>query len=510
MGALTRVGPSSLTTSRSTYIRRTPAFSLPKDTCPVTWMSHWRSSSSSSVFNLCLPSMYPRIPLPDGLVEREGESQRECLTYEEFFEFVFTVLESPRIVSAVKSQRKRSSLCPSLVFTCKFEEIAWYSSEDSAGAWMINLLLGEHNCLSLPYQDLSMGNQEDAKSNKSEKPSTPPTPDQTQVHVYPDWAAAQAYYGPRMALPPYYTSALPPGYAPHPYIWGPPQQFIPPYGAPCAASYPHGAVYAQPSATMTPTPTIGEAPSKPSGDVGSGLMKKLKSFDGLGMPITNGKVEAAGNGAKPGASESTETEGTSDGSYGNTSGADQTRGKRLYEGASPAAVGKSEGGTAPDISLKMQSEAWLLNERELKREKRKQSNRESARRSRLRKQAEAEELALRVGHLTAENAALKTEINRLMQDSNNLRQENAVLMEKLKHPEAVEACAEGSDTEVDEKLPITTENLLSKVDNASPTEMSTEQEKEGYAKKVENSNAGSRLHQLLSTKPRADAAVAAT
>ncbi|KAK4787071.1 hypothetical protein SAY86_010904 [Trapa natans] len=506
MGALTRVGPSSLTTSRSTYI---PAYS-----CFLSPERHVSGDVDVALafflflllFNLCLPSMYPRIPLPDGLVEREGESQRECLTYEEFFEFVFTVLvpvESPRIISAVKSQRKRSSLCPSLVFTCKFEEIAWYSSEGLGKAYVT----AERS--SYDSKDLSMGNQEDAKSNKSEKPSTPPTPDQTQVHVYPDWAAAQAYYGPRMALPPYYTSALPPGYAPHPYIWGPPQ-FIPPYGAPCAASYPHGAVYAQPSATMTPTPTIGEAPSKPSGDVGSGLMKKLKSFDGLGMPITNGKVEAAGNGAKPGASESTETEGTSDGSYGNTSGADQTRGKRLYEGASPAAVGKSEGGTAPDISLKMQSEAWLLNERELKREKRKQSNRESARRSRLRKQAEAEELALRVGHLTAENAALKTEINRLMQDSNNLRQENAVLMEKLKHPEAVEACAEGSDTEVDEKLPITTENLLSKVDNASPTEMSTEQEKEGYAKKVENSNAGSRLHQLLSTKPRADAAVAAT
>lgn len=33
----------------------------------------------------------------------------------------------------------------------------------------------------------------------------------------------QAYYGPRMALPPYYNTAMPPGYAPHPYVWGPPQ-----------------------------------------------------------------------------------------------------------------------------------------------------------------------------------------------------------------------------------------------------------------------------------------------
>lgn len=32
-------------------------------------------------------------------------------------------------------------------------------------------------------------------------------------------------------------------------------------------------------------------------------MKKLKSFDGLGMPITNVNVEAMGTQAKPGASE---------------------------------------------------------------------------------------------------------------------------------------------------------------------------------------------------------------
>lgn len=47
----------------------------------------------------------------------------------------------------------------------------------------------------------------------------------------------------------------------------------------------------------------GETPSKPSGDAGRGLMKKLKSFDGLGMPITNVNVEAMGTQAKPGASE---------------------------------------------------------------------------------------------------------------------------------------------------------------------------------------------------------------
>lgn len=33
----------------------------------------------------------------------------------------------------------------------------------------------------------------------------------------------QAYYGPRVAIPPYFNSAVPPGHAPHPYMWGPPQ-----------------------------------------------------------------------------------------------------------------------------------------------------------------------------------------------------------------------------------------------------------------------------------------------
>lgn len=33
----------------------------------------------------------------------------------------------------------------------------------------------------------------------------------------------QAYYGPRVTLPPYYNSAMASGHAPHPYIWGPPQ-----------------------------------------------------------------------------------------------------------------------------------------------------------------------------------------------------------------------------------------------------------------------------------------------
>jgi len=69
--------------------------------------------------------------------------------------------------------------------------------------------------------------------------------------------------------------------------------------------------------------------------------------------------------------------------------------------------------------------------RESKRERRKQSNRDSARRSRLRKQAETEELAKKLELLTAENTSLRREINRLTENSKKLSSENSALMVKL-------------------------------------------------------------------------------
>ena len=67
-------------------------------------------------------------------------------------------------------------------------------------------------------------------------------------------------------------------------------------------------------------------------------------------------------------------------------------------------------------------------ERQLKRERRKQANRESARRSRLKKQAEVEGVMMRYESLNVENVALKTELDQLKEDSEKLRNENAALM----------------------------------------------------------------------------------
>jgi plant G-box-binding factor len=163
-----------------------------------------------------------------------------------------------------------------------------------------------------------MGNNEEGKSFKSEKPSSPARLDQTNQtsqpnihHVYPDWAAMQAYYGQRVTIPPYYNSTVASGHAPHPYMWGPPQPMMSPYGAPYAAMYPHGGVYAHPAVPLgshshgqgvplSPAPLTPMSIATPtkSGNTDRGLMKKLKEFDGLAMSIGNGTAERTEGGAE--------------------------------------------------------------------------------------------------------------------------------------------------------------------------------------------------------------------
>ncbi|GAB4857894.1 hypothetical protein Ancab_015799 [Ancistrocladus abbreviatus] len=79
----------------------------------------------------------------------------------------------------------------------------------------------------------------------------------------------------------------------------------------------------------------------------------------------------------------------------------------------------------------MQSQLWLQDERELKRQRRKQSNRESARRSRLRKQAECDELAQRAETLKGENANLRSELGRIRSEYEKLLAENTTLKGRL-------------------------------------------------------------------------------
>ncbi|PKI45382.1 hypothetical protein CRG98_034187 [Punica granatum] len=89
------------------------------------------------------------------------------------------------------------------------------------------------------------------------------------------------------------------------------------------------------------------------------------------------------------------------------------------------------GGIVTAGSRDNQSQMWLQDERELKRQRRKQSNRESARRSRLRKQAECDELAHRAEALKEENATLRAEVSRIRSEYEQLLQENTSLKERL-------------------------------------------------------------------------------
>lgn len=409
-----------------------------------------------------------------------------------------------------------------------------------------------------------MGSSEDAKSCKPEKSSSP-APDQTNFQVYPDWAAVQAYYGHRVALPPYFNSAVGSGHVPHPYMWGPPQPMMPPYGAPYAAIYAHGGVYAHPGVPLPGTPLSIDTPTKSSGNTDQGLVQKLKGFDGMAMSIGNDNADSAEGGSDHGLSQSGtgETEGSSDGSDGNTSGIVQNGGKRSHEGTPYIAAGdgkteihsgpvpagegnvssekvkglsaaparfagelvgpvlsptmttalelsnisnlnaKIDSASIQQPSMLIPEETWFHNERELKREKRKQSNRESARRSRLRKQAEAEELAVKVESLTSENSTLKSEINRLTQNSEKLKLENSILMDKMKNAHVGET-EEASLSKIDDKkmLPLGTANLLSRVNNSGSVDRSDEDSE------ICENNSGVKLRQLLGASPRTDAVAA--
>ncbi|XP_071737362.1 bZIP transcription factor 16-like isoform X2 [Rutidosis leptorrhynchoides] len=97
----------------------------------------------------------------------------------------------------------------------------------------------------------------------------------------------------------------------------------------------------------------------------------------------------------------------------------------------------------------MQSQLWIQDERELKRQRRKQSNRESARRSRLRKQAECDELAQRAEVLKEENASLRAEVGRLRSDYDQLLAQNASLKERLGETAGQEEVTSIGDEQMD-------------------------------------------------------------
>ncbi|KAL9237383.1 hypothetical protein vseg_011937 [Gypsophila vaccaria] len=388
------------------------------------------------------------------------------------------------------------------------------------------------------------------KSVKLEKPVSPPR-DQSSVHVYPDWARLQAYYGAGVVSAAYYNPAVAPSHVVHPYMWAQPQM-VPPYGSHYAAVYPHEGMYgasAAPACTQVTTPLTLETPTRFLGNNKGSAMKSTEAdvnavsgnrnaesgvmgesegektlkpvklekpvspprmvppygshyaavYAHEGMygasaapvvttPLTletrtrssennngsakkpneadvdaasvNRNAESAVNGGPRGQSHSTDcgTEGSCDRSDEST--AREYDSGRSYNGASDSGTcnmqtvpgvpmdstksfrsflkpemnhsnGRANGNESTPAALRPCS-IDVQDERALKREKRKQANRESARRSRLKKQAEMDDLGRTVDALTAENLAIRLEINKLMEDSKKRKSENGLLMEMLK------------------------------------------------------------------------------
>ncbi|THU51602.1 hypothetical protein C4D60_Mb06t32750 [Musa balbisiana] len=425
------------------------------------------------------------------------------------------------------------------------------------------------------------------KSNEATTPSrankgSSPVKEPLANPPYPEWAAMQAYFGAGMMPPPYFSTAVAPSHAPHPYMWGP-QPLVPPFGSPYGAIYPHGGVYTHPSVPLgshthfqgiSPSPATSEAvvisslslshsltttadvqlatplsvemPAKLSKHKDKSLVKKLKGLDGLALSGGNGIIEdrdqADGN------SGYNSTEGSSDGSNGDNAegGTKDQRRQRSEDGPSsdkakvservkpghteetgtsskvaagvpgtPVITAKPVGTVlssvpAPEMDIRVSSAnkvkgigtpvppaTGAVDERELKRERRKQSNRESARRSRLRKQAETEELALKVESLSADNTNLRSEISRLKENSDKLRLENSALTDKLKN---VQSSHFGKMKSV-RIPPLVAENFLSMIENQNSARTAPQ---EGDT----SDQSGGKLHQLLNTSPRRDAVAA--
>ncbi|KAI7993437.1 bZIP transcription factor 16 [Camellia lanceoleosa] len=326
-----------------------------------------------------------------------------------------------------------------------------------------------------------------AKVPKEAKESkTPTTQEQSSSTptgtAAPDWSGFQAY----SPMPPHGFLASSP--QAHPYMWGV-QHIMPPYGTPphpYVAMYPHGGIYAHPSMPpgsypfspfAIPSPNgiaeaSGNTPSSMEADVklseGKEKLPIKRSKGSLGsLNMITGKIMnlvkpqedllmesipkasqngGAMHGSQNGGPNTHQTMAVMPMSAAGAPGAIPGPTTNLnigmdYWGAAtssthPALRGKTppapvSGGMVTAGSRDIQSQLWIQDERELKRQKRKQSNRESARRSRLRKQAECDELAQRAEVLKEENANLRSEMSRIRSEYEQLLAQNASLKERL-------------------------------------------------------------------------------
>ncbi|XP_065004886.1 bZIP transcription factor 1-B-like isoform X5 [Musa acuminata AAA Group] len=339
-----------------------------------------------------------------------------------------------------------------------------------------------------------MGSSEADASAKAPKTSTaqeqtPATSSTPAVTVYPDWSTFQAY----SPIPPHGFFHSPVGSSPqpHPYMWGP-QHLMPPYGTPPPpyVMYPPGGLYSHPSIPPGAHPFSPYAMASPSSNIEASGTAPGVDIDGKnnsepgklsGQPA-NGAFSQSGESGSESSSEGSDANSQND-SHPKTTGGHESLGAEASQSGSqngvtrtpsqamlshpmsmvpmPATAPGAVAGPTTNLNIGMDywgapssspipmhgkipatavggaavpgapSDIWLQDERELKRQRRKQSNRESARRSRLRKQAEYEELAQRAEALREDNASLRAELTRINKDYEHLLSQNMLLKEKL-------------------------------------------------------------------------------
>ncbi|XP_020399284.1 transcription factor HBP-1a isoform X3 [Zea mays] len=322
----------------------------------------------------------------------------------------------------------------------------------------------------------SKSQKSSAIQNEPSTPANPPT-------AYPDWSQFQAYYnaaGTAPVTPPaFFHSSVAPTHQGHPYMWGP--QMMPPYGTPppYATMYAQGTPYQQ--APMPPgSYPYGPYPMpSPNGTIqpptsGAGGTETDRSKNKRKTPLKRSKgslgsldvvaVKNNKSAAKPSVSSSNEGSSQSESGSGSSSEGSSTNSKSGSRAKDGSERGQGNDARSKATTMNMGMDYWgtasvpmhgkviaapisapssnsrdivlsdpaIQDERELKRQKRKQSNRESARRSRLRKQAEWEEVANRADLLKQENSSLKEELKQLQEKCDGLTSENTSLHEKLK------------------------------------------------------------------------------
>ncbi|TVU35704.1 hypothetical protein EJB05_17605 [Eragrostis curvula] len=246
------------------------------------------------------------------------------------------------------------------------------------------------------------------------------------------------------------------------------------FGKPYPAIYPHAGGFL-PFMPLMVNPLNAE-PAKSVNSKDNSLNKKLKETDGTAVSTGSG-VETCGASVPNARTKETGKLAT------------------LANVRIPDAAIKPCVSTGSDfrVSSTPSTEWPAKDDKESKRERRKQSNRESARRSRLRKQAETEELARKVELLTAENASLRT---RLISKTHFTSQEK---LTESAPEEAQEEVPADNQTVAAPPPARVVKNFLSIMDGAGAPRSSRHMD-----------HGAPRLRQLLGSGPLAADAVAAS